>query len=144
MFRGTNIATIIWISFMVLICALVCILGYFWIHQEQERFELESHRMEAQYIGAQKQVIKHEVKEVIDFIQFKRSQLQERMRKSVLARVHEARDMAWHLYNQLKGTKPDDEIKTIVKEALRPLRFNNGRGYILYYSTRRDRRTLGR
>ena len=69
MFRGRNIATIIWINFMILICVLVCTMGYFWIHQERKKFALESRKMESQYIETQKQILEHEVKEVIDFIQ---------------------------------------------------------------------------
>ncbi|MEW6347840.1 MAG: cache domain-containing protein [Thermodesulfobacteriota bacterium] len=136
MFKGKKISTIIWINFMILISILVGALGCFWIHQERERFRTESARMEEQYLAGQRQFLQAQVNEVIDFIDYTRSQQEDRVHQALRSRVYEARDLAWNLHRKFKDKKTDAEIKAIVREALRAIWFHDGRGY--YFATALD------
>jgi signal transduction histidine kinase len=58
------------------------------------------------------------------------------LKQIIRNRTNEASDIAINLYNQHRATTNPDELKKIIKDALRPIRYNNQRGY--YFITRLD------
>ena len=73
---------------------------------------------------------------MLDYVEFKISQAETRLQQIIRNRTNEAYDIAINLYNQHKATRNPDELKKIIKDALRPIRYNNQRGY--YFITRLD------
>ena len=73
---------------------------------------------------------------VIEYVEFKISQAETRLKQIIRNRTHEAYDIAINLYNQHRATRSPAEIKKIIKDALRPIRYNKQRGY--YFVTRLD------
>lgn len=73
---------------------------------------------------------------MLDYVEFKISQAETRLKQIIRNRTNEAYDIAINLYNQHKATRNPDELKKIIKDALRPIRYNNQRGY--YFVTRLD------
>ncbi len=123
-------------SMVILAIVSVILVGYFWIMDEYERFKKEEITLREVYIDAQKDLIKHETDKVIDYVQFKISRAETRLKQIIRSRTHEAYDVALSLYNQYRATKKPAELKKIITDALRPIRYNNQRGY--YFITRFD------
>jgi len=73
---------------------------------------------------------------VIDYVEFKTSQAETRLKQIIRNRAHEAYDIAVNLYNQHRETENPAELKKIITDALRPIRYNNQRGY--FFITRLD------
>ena len=122
---------------MILVTAISCgLIGFLWIAQEYRRFQARTSAMRKDQIDARKREIKAKVQAAIDFIQYKRQQTDLRIRQTLRDRVYEAHSIATHLHAQYKDSRSSEEIQAMVREALRPLRFNNGRGY--YFATRLD------
>ncbi|MBT8363462.1 MAG: cache domain-containing protein [Deltaproteobacteria bacterium] len=123
-------------SMVILAVISVALVGYFWIMNEYERFKQEEVSLREEYVDAQKSLIKNETDEVIDYAEFKISQAETRLKQIIKNRTNEAYDIAINLYNQHQATRNPDELKKIIKDALRPIRYNKQRGY--YFVTRLD------
>ncbi|MFC1881293.1 cache domain-containing protein, partial [Thermodesulfobacteriota bacterium] len=123
-------------SMVILAVISVALVGYFWIMNEYERFKKEEATLREEYVTAQKSLIKIEIEQVLDYIEFKISQAETGLKQIISNRTNEAYDIAINLYNQHKATRNPDELKKIIKDALRPIRYNNQRGY--YFVTRLD------
>jgi PAS domain S-box-containing protein len=103
--------------------------GYFWISSEYHQFTRESQSLRQRFINQQKHVIRREVANVRDIISFNQQLTEERLRNNIKERVNEAWAIANNIYETSKDSRSKAEIELLIKEALRPVRFNNGRGY---------------
>ena len=131
MLKKKSIAGTYFISSFVVLLLLFSALAYFWVYQEHKEFRIESEKLRNEFIASQKQFIKDEVEKAVEYIEYKRSQTQERVRKEIRSRVYEAHALATHMHQLFKGEKSVDELKDLVREALRPIRFNKSRGYYI-------------
>ena len=69
---------------MVMIAAIsVFVTGYFWISSEYSKFNEESEYLKKEYMLSQQAAVKNEVEKVIDFIEFKKAQAEERLRQDI-------------------------------------------------------------
>jgi signal transduction histidine kinase len=104
-------------------------IGILWIRSEYIQFKRISTTYESEYINSQKAILKGEVERVIDFINYMRTQTEKRLRQNVKDRTHEAYHIAMNIYEQNKASFNKSVIEKMIKDALRPIRFNNARGY---------------
>jgi len=106
--------------------------GYLWISSERAKFAEEEGNLRASYLEMQQEILKREVDRALDFVQYMQTQTEKRLKETVRDRVMEAYSIADNIYKQNKNSKTTREIKEIIKDALRPIRFNKNRGY--YFS----------
>ncbi|CAB1056839.1 multi-sensor hybrid histidine kinase [Olavius sp. associated proteobacterium Delta 1] len=123
-------------SMVILATVSVALVGSFWIMNEYDRFKKEEVTLREEYVDTQKNLIQQETDKVIDYVKYKKSQAETRLKQIIMNRTNEAYDIAINLYNQHRATKNPAELKKIIKDALRPIRYNNQRGY--YFITRLD------
>ena len=123
-------------SMVILAFISVGLAGYSRIVNEYERFKKEEITLREEYVNTRENLIKNETDKVIDYIEYKKSQAETRLKQIIKSRTDEAYAVAINLYNQHRATKSPDELKKIIKDALRPIRYNNQRGY--YFITRLD------
>ena len=112
----------------LLICLVVSIIIFQIINRYQE-FNTRADKMRTDYVEQQKQIIKREVERVVETIQHQKSLSEKKAAAKAKQRVYEAYSLAKHLYQQYQNTKSMREIQTMIKEALRPIRFDQGQGY---------------
>ncbi|SMC60212.1 Signal transduction histidine kinase [Desulfocicer vacuolatum DSM 3385] len=120
-----------------MIIAIFTAMGFlylFWIYTEYTAFVTESRQMKIEYIKSQKKTLKHQVTMVLDYIQYMEAQTETQLKKTIQNRVKEAHALASNLYEENKEVKPKAEIVKMIKDALRPIRFNNGNGYFFAFS----------
>jgi len=124
--------------FILVMIAVVTIglVGYFWISNEFGRFKKESAALRKEYIEAHKQLIKNETEKAIDYIEFKKSQAENRLKRDIKNRAEEAHAIAMSLYRRYHGKMKPADVGKMIIEALRPIRFNKNRGY--FFATRLD------
>jgi len=112
----------------------VCLLGItvtacFWImsdiRQNRNQVAYETER-EIQF---QKQILKEQVSEVIQYIEYMKSKTENQLKASIQQKIFEAHKIAETLYLNNQGTLTDEQIKSLIRETLRAVRFDNGRGY---------------
>jgi len=118
------------------ISLLICLVGSiitFQIINGYQEFNSRADKMRADYVEQQKQMIKREVERVVETIQHKKSLSEKKAAAKAKQRVYEAYSLAKHLYQQYQSTKSTLEIQTMIREALRPIRFAQGQGYYFIY-----------
>jgi len=86
-------------------------------------------KIEIEYTESQKKILKREVNKVTNYIAFKRSSIEQQTKDRIKSRVYEAHAIASNIYTKFNGVLPNNRIKKLIIEALRPLRFFNGDGY---------------
>jgi len=114
---------------VIIIILTVIAIGSFWIWDIFTRSNLMISKMETQLTQERKQVLVDQVDRAISFIEFEKSRLSEKTQKIIKDQVYSAHAIAVTIYETYKNTKSRREIEILIREVLRPIRFNNGKGY---------------
>ena len=88
-------------------------------------FKTEVRQLWEDSIASQKNLLKFQVENVVDYILYMKNQTEKRLKLSTKERVYEAHQIASGIYLQNRDLKSDDEIKKMIKDALRPIRFKS-------------------
>jgi hypothetical protein len=111
----------------VLSTVSIILLGAIWIGDDIYHFEEESARLRQEFLEARKSEVKQEVDFFFDRIIRQRSALQGSLRRDIRDRVEEAWSVADNLYRLNAGRRSQAELAEMIREALRGIRYNNGR-----------------
>ncbi|MEA2108649.1 MAG: cache domain-containing protein, partial [Pseudomonadota bacterium] len=131
--KFTNLIRLLLLAAIISLTAIILI---FQITGHYRRFNQNAEKMRADYVSRQKEIIKREVMRVVETINYQRSLSEQMARDKVRRRILEAHAMATNIYQRNKATKTDTEIQPMVIDALRAIRFAEGRGY--YFVIRLD------
>ena len=112
---------------LLLITSLV--FGSMWIRSEFSQFQKASEESLREYLSAQQSFLRTDVSRTIEYIRFMTTQTEKTLKENIRDRTNEALGVAWNIYDKFREVRSDDEIKQIIREALRPIRYSDGRGY---------------
>jgi PAS domain S-box-containing protein len=112
----------------------ISLIGFLWIWSEFSEFRVESESMREKLLISHKEIIKNEVDKVVSYIEYKKKQVEKQLKQSIKERVYEAHDIALNIFEQHRDSRPPYDVRKMVKDALRPIRFNNGRGYYFAFN----------
>ncbi|MFK5925855.1 MAG: cache domain-containing protein, partial [Desulfuromusa sp.] len=90
---------------------------------------VRAEQVRADYIAQQRQLINFEVDRVVKLINFETEHVIKLEQDKIKARVYEAYAIAENIYQQHKSNKSLEEIRKLIIDAIRPIRFDQGRGY---------------
>lgn len=116
-------------SMTAVILILVSVIAYVWANRAYMEFRNTTARIQKEYISSKKSLIKTEVEKVVDYVLYKKSIAEKRLKEDVKARTYEAHNMASYIYDKNKHTKHQDEIKRLIHDAFYSVSWDNGRGY---------------
>jgi len=85
-----------------------------------------------------KRELQNRVEIIEQYIAHKHDQTQERLKSSIQKRVYEAHEIVESLYQHNKGKMDEKALKQLTLEALRTIRFNEGRGYFFVDTLKGD------
>ena len=102
----------------------------FW--ENKVKFEKDKEKIRTEYIQKNEELIKQRVNEVYDYIVREQKSTELELKKTLKEAIDNAYNIAENIYQNNKNKNPD-EIKKLVVDALRNVRFNNGRGYYFIY-----------
>ncbi len=108
---------------------LTCTLIYLWINEELKNARAQINDIRDTYIESQKEILKNQVEQAVNYIQYKKSLAEQRVKKDVKTRTYEAYETAFHIYNKYKTDKAPSEIKKLVHDALYAASWDDGKGY---------------
>ncbi|MCK5682366.1 cache domain-containing protein [bacterium] len=109
------------VLFFILVSSLL-------ISDEFKKFNQESSSTRSQAIEKQRALIKSEVTQVVNYINYHKSQATKRLRNQVKNRTEEAHLIADFIY-QKNQAKPESEIAKLIHDALYAISWDQGRGY---------------
>jgi diguanylate cyclase (GGDEF)-like protein/PAS domain S-box-containing protein len=102
--------------------------GYFTIEHVRE-FRESLATLESNTISEQEALLRNEVTTAGDYLDYVRSTTETVLKADIRAQVDQAFQMAESIYQHEKNRRSTAEIKRLILEALRPMRFYQGRGY---------------
>ena len=97
------------------------------------KFQDSAKNIKSNYLNNTKEKIKWEVKHYIGLINNAKNSAVNEYRGRVKSRVNEAHTLALGFYNRYKDTKSEEEIKKLIIETLRSIRFENQNGYYFIF-----------
>ncbi len=136
MLHNRSIPNLFFKSMTFMAMGLLIVVGLVWTLYIYQDFQGKIEHDRAQYVETQKTRISTFVNRAFDYVEFANSQAQTRLKKSIQIYTENAISLSWHLYETHKDTMSEAALKRLIIEALRPQRFNNGRGY--YFITALD------
>ncbi|MCP4990246.1 MAG: hypothetical protein GY928_30665 [Colwellia sp.] len=116
----------------IIILSLTAIL--FIYKNNSNHFNAEVERIRTGSIQEETKLIKDEVIKVRQLIKSEKSQSIKKIKYNLKERVREAHAIASSIYRN-NQEKDESEIKQLISDALRDIRFNKGRGYFFIYQT---------
>ncbi len=122
------IRTFIMFLFALLVL-FVLIIGCLMLWEKSQAFEKDSIDIRKEYISSQRRMLQNAVGDAVAYIQYMKSQTEKRVRYDVKSRTDEAFEIVNHIYQLHRKTKPLDEIKQLVHDALFAASWDDGRGY---------------
>jgi two-component system NtrC family sensor kinase len=132
--KEENIGKISFISSLIIVILLITILGSVFIRDKNKHFQKQLKRDEKNYTQVQKERLKSEVLIQVSGINSRLNNSEQNLKDTIKNRVYEAHAITENLFQKHKEINSPVEIKSLIKEALRPIRFNDGRGYIFIRS----------
>ncbi|WP_022940318.1 cache domain-containing protein [Psychromonas hadalis] len=118
--------------FLVVFFSLISI--FILYENNQNRFNNEMDKLKKESILEKETLIKSEVLRVYDFIKAEKSLTTEKIKANIKERVQEAHTIAMAIYRHNQHHSPE-EIKQLIADTLRDIRFNKGRGYFFIYES---------
>ncbi|PKN39787.1 MAG: hypothetical protein CVU63_14225, partial [Deltaproteobacteria bacterium HGW-Deltaproteobacteria-20] len=107
----------------------ILLLGALWIGDALYHFDEDSALLRQEFLEARKKEVRQEVDVFLAKVKDQRASLDDVLRSDIRARVHEAWSVADNLYRLNAASKNEKELAEMIREALRPIRYKNGRGY---------------
>jgi len=117
------------VGMLALVLVFTLGLGIHFTLQDERDFESGLQALEQETLAQQQSLLEAEVDAKRNYLEYVRSRTETVLKAELKAQVDQAYQMADAIYRQEKGKRPDKEVRRLVAEALRPLRFFDGRGY---------------
>ncbi|WP_291717958.1 cache domain-containing protein [Magnetospirillum sp. 64-120] len=100
-----------------------------WAGAELYDFNLRSDELRQSHRNASQVLLKRVVDDALQTIAYERRRVEARVEAGLRDRIDEAELLASNLIKTYRDTRSMGEIEVMVRESLRPIRFNRGRGY---------------
>ena len=98
----------------------------------KEKFEKDKEKIRLEYTQKNEQIIKERVYEVYNYIKREQEHTELELKKTLQEAIDTAYNIADNIYKN-NPSKSNDELKKLIVDALRNIRFNSGRGYYFIY-----------
>ncbi|MGF1716489.1 cache domain-containing protein [Photobacterium chitinilyticum] len=115
---------------MVVIFTLIINLSVIYDNQTKAKQNIELLRTDI--IERQRSLSKNQVQQAVNQIEYEKSHTIDTLKKTIRDRTNEAHTIASSIYQQ-NIDKPKSQISKLITDALRNIRFNDGRGYFFIY-----------
>lgn len=127
-----KILNIIKYSPPIFIISMGMIISSFLYLENQRTFSIEKQKIQEEHIQSNKKLIREKVHDVYNYIVSEQQDTKKELKEQLQEAVFTAYNIAQNIYrnNQHKSIK---EVQTMIKDALRTIRFNEGRGYYFVY-----------
>lgn len=131
--RG-SIVTATSILTLTLTIVTALIIGGLWAFSIIRIYDEKLQETEGAFISRNKEIMEGQVERIIQYADRRKASTEKTLRESIRNRTYEAVAIAQNIYDVNAGKISNQRIKTLIKDALRPIRFNNSRGYFFAVS----------
>ncbi len=117
-------------SIFILIISIIVLTIQF--IEKNDTFKKEKIKIQNEYLDRNKELIKDRVHEVYKYIQNEKKSTEKDLKDSLKLAIDNAHSIAQTIYENNKEKNPE-LLKKLIIDALRNVRFNDGRGYYFIY-----------
>jgi len=121
------------LSLVIMATLPVVLLGYLWIKDQYRQFEEQSQTLRRTYIEGRTQLLQREVFNTIDYMEFQRSELDQRQRQHLKQQVDNGIAQLDSLMQQGQS-KSRAELLARARDLLAPSRFGGGHDHYFIYT----------
>lgn len=129
LFEDKSISKVFLVSLLAISLLLIFILGIFWVQQARDKFKQESQKIQEDFVETQEKILQHETQTLINYIDNERILRRNKLKQDISSRVKEAHSIATNIYNSCKNDHSEEQIKKLIKDALRTVHFTNDCGF---------------
>jgi len=115
---------------MLIIPLMVGLFSFIVINDESEKMESSLSHMEQNNIDLVKSTILSRVNNIVDLAAYRKSAIKKELHDRIKERVTDSHKIATALYKRYASIKSEQEVKSLIIEALRPLTWNDGESFI--------------
>ena len=127
--KEKNVPRLYLIGTLVIVFSLTFALGAFFSWQQLAEHRASISRLEAAVTRQLEARLDAEMDSALGYLEFLRSRTEETLRRTVVENVDAGFDMAQAIHARESPHRTEAEVKALIVEALRPIRFYGGRGY---------------
>lgn len=109
--------------------AVILVVTAIYIKTQQDILVENSKELKENVLNNYKLELINRVEIIEQYTDYKKSTAEQRLRENVRLKVNEASDIAKSIYLLNKSIMSEDNIKKLIVETLRNMKFNDGRGY---------------
>lgn len=113
----------------LVILVLGLFIGTFWTINEYQAYQESVDNIINNYHTQYQRRVKEELEKIVDFIEYKRLQMDLQVEQDLRTSVQSAYSIASHAYSSADSHLTPEQVRDRVIETLRPIRWNNGKGF---------------
>lgn len=118
-------------TYMSLLASLsVLVLGGALLLYMQNTHQRRAAQVREHFINEKKELVRLEVQRSVDLISYLVTQAEPRLHSLLQERLHNAHGVATQLYEKFRYSLSAEELQELIKQSLRHIRYDNGRGYL--------------
>jgi len=125
-----NIINLLLIQTIIIIAIILLAVGYFGIYNQYSTYTKINERIHKNHIETHKSLVKNETLKAVNYIYYKIQETEAKQKERLKSSVYMAHSLAKSIYDQNKNQKSANEIKQMIKDVLRPIRFDHKDSYI--------------
>jgi diguanylate cyclase (GGDEF)-like protein len=125
-----HIGKISFIYAIIVVAVITFSTGALFIGNKVDTLRKDLVELEQDFIVQQKEQLKSDINSLLVRIDSRRSGMKQLLQERLEEHVEEARKIALNLYQQMPGDMSRETVASIVREAIRPILFNEKRGYV--------------
>ncbi|PLY02211.1 MAG: hypothetical protein C0624_09125 [Desulfuromonas sp.] len=113
----------------ITILSSALLLGGTWALSDYVKLRKSSQAMHDRLLSEHKTELAERVERAVEYINFFQGKAELRLKETIKARTYEACSIAKNLITQYRGRLKPEALQGLIRESLRPIRYNSGRGY---------------
>ena len=129
MFSEQNVARISFLCAVVLVAILTVSSGLLFIANKFDTLNKDLVTLEQDFIADEKEQLRNDVSSLQANIASRSKSMNNVLERNLQVRVQEALMTAENIHSTMKSRISDEMIENVIKEAIRPIRFNDKQGY---------------
>jgi diguanylate cyclase (GGDEF)-like protein/PAS domain S-box-containing protein len=125
-----NLPRLLFGGMLILVLLITAALAAYYTLQHLKLSDQQISKAASEAKQQQKAVLQAEIDAIHDFVAFTRARTENVLKAEIKSQTDQAYQIAEAIWNKEKNHRPEKEIRQLIIEALRPVRFFEGRGYI--------------
>jgi diguanylate cyclase (GGDEF)-like protein len=132
--QNLNLIRLIKIIPPIIVIAFSVLVSFIVITDNKVKLENNISTFHKNFIDTEKEAIKAQINQLYQQISYEKSNTVATLKKDIKERIYQAHNIATTIYQKNKHL-PEAQVTQLITDALRSIRFNEGRGYYFIYKT---------